>query len=214
MTWPPYHPPCNNGRPFGLQSSYTSSFSQDNLSRLLGMANKWNSDIIWCEDSVLCFMRLGNLSPQQHWLLPVLFPQALTFLPLKENLGTHREKAVSASTTAPATVKLCLHDTPRHKTAFIVWDCLGDSTLSAFWTGANERGGGRADKLGWQGEQLKGFYCNANVILKFNHAAWQLNGNFFSIKKKRKKEKADSGAMNEVVSTQHKAKCCFDDESG
>lgn len=50
--------------------------------------------------------------------------------------------------------------------------------------GANEWGGCHADKLGWQGRQLKWCCCNANVILKFNHAAGWLNGNFFSIIKK------------------------------
>lgn len=79
---------------------------------------------------------------------------------------------------------LCQHDTSRHKIGFTVWNCLGDGALSAFWTDVNEWGSCYADKLGWQGEQLKWCYCNANVILKFNHAAWWLNGDFFSIIKK------------------------------
>lgn len=102
--------------------------------------------------------------------------------PSKRTSGlTERESCQCLHNNSSHSQIACLHDTFRHETAFIVWDCLGDSTLSAFWTGANEQGGGCADKLGWQGEQLKGCYCNANVILKFNHAAWRLNGNFFSI---------------------------------
>lgn len=47
------------------------------------------------------------------------------------------------------------------------------------------------------------------LFLKFNHAAWWLNGNFFN-----KETKPEADAANEVLSTQHTAKCCFDDKSG
>lgn len=104
----------------------------------------------------------------------------------KEPHSSQRGKAIGAYAIAWEPVTLCVNVTCLDITGFIVWNWLGDGALSASVqvVGANEWVGCHADKLGWQGEQLKRSCRNANVILKFNHAVGWLNGNFFSVIKK------------------------------
>lgn len=129
--------PHNNPMPFGLKSSYSSSFSQEiNLSSLLDMVNQWNSNSFWCEDNVQSFMRLRSLSLKQRWLLPILLLWALAFpLSRRTSQRSEKESCQCLCNSSEATVALHVNMTCLDITHFIVQNCLGDGALSAFWTG-------------------------------------------------------------------------------